>query len=58
MFKTKITELVGIEYPIIGGTMMHLSRSDFVAAISDSGCLGILASANYMDKKSFRDAIR
>ena len=58
MFKTKITELLGIEYPIIGGTMMHLSRSEFVAAISDAGCLGILASANYMDKESFREAIR
>ncbi|RLB74674.1 MAG: nitronate monooxygenase [Deltaproteobacteria bacterium] len=58
MFKTKITELLGIEYPIIGGTMMHLSRSEFVAAISETGCLGILASANYMDKESFRKAIR
>ncbi len=58
MFKTRITELLGIEYPIIGGTMMHLSRSNFVAAISDAGCLGILASANYMDKESFRSAIR
>ncbi len=58
VFKTKITELLGIDYPIIGGTMMHLSRSDFVAAISDAGCLGILASANYMDKESFRSAIR
>jgi len=58
VFKTRITEMLGIKYPIIGGTMMHLSRPDFVAAISDSGCLGILASAIYLDKESFRDAIR
>ncbi len=58
MFKTKITELLGIEYPIIGGTMMHLSQAEFTAAISEAGCLGILASANYQDKESFRQAIR
>ncbi len=58
MFKTKVTELLGIEYPIIGGTMMHLSQAEFTAAVSDAGCLGILASANYMDKASFREAIR
>jgi NADH:quinone reductase (non-electrogenic) len=58
MFKTRITELLGIEYPIIVGTMMHLSRADFVAAVSDAGALGILASANYPDRESFRQAIR
>ena len=57
MFRTKITELLGIEYPIIGGTMMHLSQAQFTAAVSDAGCLGILASANYQDKESFRRAI-
>ncbi|MFZ0451595.1 MAG: nitronate monooxygenase [Desulfatiglandaceae bacterium] len=58
MFKTKITELLGIEYPIIVGTMMHLSQAPFVAAVSDAGALGILASANYQDRDSFRQAIR
>jgi nitronate monooxygenase len=58
MFKTRITELLGIEYPIIVGTMMHLSRSEFTASISEAGGLGILASANYQDKESFRQAIR
>jgi len=58
MLTTKITELLGIDYPIIGGTMMHLSQAEFTAAISDAGCLGILASANYQDRESFRQAIR
>jgi len=58
MFKTKITEMLGIEYPIIGGTMMHLGQAEFTAAISETGCLGILASANYQDKESFRQAIQ
>lgn len=45
MFKTKITQILGIKYPIIGGTLMWVSRADFVAAISNAGGLGILASA-------------
>ncbi len=58
MIKTKITELLDIEHPIIGGTMMHLSRAEFVAAISEAGCLGIMASAIYRDKESFKADIR
>lgn len=43
MFKTRVTERLGIEYPIIGGAMMWLSTPEFVAAISEAGCLGIFA---------------
>lgn len=54
MFKTRITELLGIEYPIIGGTMMWLSKAKLTAAISEAGALGILASANYKDLDEFK----
>ncbi len=57
MIKTKITEILGIKYPIIGGTMMWISDADFVAAISEAGGLGILASAIYETKESFEVAI-
>ncbi len=57
MFKTKVTDLLNIEYPIIGGTMMWISDSDFVAAISNAGGLGILASAIYESKEKFATAI-
>ncbi|MGV8059701.1 MAG: NAD(P)H-dependent flavin oxidoreductase [Smithellaceae bacterium] len=58
MFKTRVTEMLGIEYPIIGGTMMHLSTPEYVAAISEAGCLGLLASAMWRSKEAFREAIR
>ena len=57
MFETKVTEMLGIKYPIIGGTMMWISTADFVAAISNAGGLGILASAIYESKESFAEAI-
>ncbi len=57
MFKSRITEKLGIEYPIIGGTMMWLSDADFVASISEAGGLGVLASAIYHSREEFADAI-
>ncbi len=57
MFETKITKMLGIKYPIVGGTMMYISTADFVAAISNAGGLGILASAIYRSKEEFAKAI-
>jgi len=47
MFQTKITELLGIKYPIVVGTMMHLARAEMVAAASNAGALGVLSSATF-----------
>jgi len=57
MLRTRITEMLGIEHPIIGGAMMWLSRHELTAAVSAGGGLGILASANYTDLDEFRDAL-
>jgi nitronate monooxygenase len=56
--QTRITDLLKIEHPIIGGCMMHISGPEFVAAISNAGALGVIASAMYPDQKTFREAIR
>jgi NAD(P)H-dependent flavin oxidoreductase YrpB (nitropropane dioxygenase family) len=58
MFKTRITELFGIEHPIVGGCMMHISGPEFVAAISNGGALGMMASAMYPSQDEFRQAVR
>ena len=58
MFKTRITELFGIEYPIVGGCMMHITGPEFVAAISNAGALGIMASAMFDTQDKFREAVR
>ena len=58
MFKTRITELLGIETPIIGGTMMDLATAPFVAAISNAGALGIIASAIFKDTEKLRDELK
>lgn len=55
MFRNnKLTGLLGIRYPILGGTMMDLSAAPFVTAISKAGALGIIASVIYKDYDHFR----
>ena len=58
MFETRVTRLFGIKYPIVGGCMMHVSKSELVAAISNAGALGMMASAMYADQEEFRQAVR
>jgi len=58
MLATRLTELLNIEHPIIGGCMMHISGSAFVAAISECGALGMMASAMFPSKAEFRTAVQ
>jgi len=58
MFKTRITELFGIKHPIIAGGMHLLSRAELVAAVSNAGGLGILASTTFETKEELREEIR
>ncbi len=58
MFITRITDLFEIEHPIVGGCMMHISGPEFVAAISNAGALGMMASAMYASQQAFRTAVR
>jgi nitronate monooxygenase len=58
MFKTRITEILGIQYPIIQGAMLELSRAEMVAAVCNAGALGILSSPTFPTKEEFREAVR
>jgi nitronate monooxygenase len=40
--RTRFTELVGIEHPIVQGGMMWVGRAELAAAVSNAGGLGIL----------------
>ena len=44
--KTRITELLGIEKPIIQGGMAWVAESHLAAAVSEAGGLGIIGAAN------------
>ncbi len=42
--KTRLTELLGIEVPIICGGMMRVGTAELAAAVSNAGALGILTA--------------
>lgn len=44
--KTKISQMIGIEYPILQGGMAWVSEANMAAAVSNAGGLGIIAAAN------------
>src|ERR1700738_4073546 len=44
MFRTRITELLGIQVPIVQGGMMWVGRAELAAAVSNAGALGILTA--------------
>lgn len=44
--KTRITELFGIDYPIVCSGMTGVSTPQLAAAVSNAGGLGIMATAN------------
>ena len=47
MWKTRITELLGIKYPIILGAMAYISESQLVASICHEGGTGVIASGGF-----------
>lgn len=44
--QTRITELLGIEYPVIQGGMAWVAEHHLAAAVSEAGGLGLLGAAN------------
>lgn len=57
MIKTKITEMFGVQHPIICGAMYWLCKPELCAAVSNAGGLGNLTAANYPTEEEFRQAI-
>jgi NAD(P)H-dependent flavin oxidoreductase YrpB (nitropropane dioxygenase family) len=58
MFKTRITEMLNIEYPIIQGGMMWLATAELAAAVSNAGGFGIIAALNSGSGEGLKEEIR
>ncbi|NBH82124.1 enoyl-[acyl-carrier-protein] reductase FabK [bacterium C-53] len=48
--KTRVTELLGIEYPIIQGGMAWVAEYNLAAAVSEAGGLGIIGAGGAPDE--------
>jgi NAD(P)H-dependent flavin oxidoreductase YrpB (nitropropane dioxygenase family) len=56
-FRTRFTELVGIDYPIVQGGMMWVGRAELAAAVSNAGGLGILTALTQPTPDALRGEI-
>ena len=57
VFKTRVTEELGINHPIIQGGMMWVSQPELVAAVSEAGGLGVLTALTFETAEGLADAI-
>ncbi len=58
MFKTRVTELLNIQYPIIQGGMMWISRAELTSAVSNAGGLGVMTALSFSDTKDLTAEIK
>lgn len=59
LFKTRITELLGISHPILcGGMGPGVSDADYVAAVVNAGGMGFIVAAGFPDPDEFRAQLR
>lgn len=58
IYKTKITEMLGIQYPILCGGMQWVSRAEFVAHVCNAGGIGFITAESLETPEDLRDEIK
>ena len=56
--ETPFTQMMNIQYPIIGAPMFLVSNADMVVAISEAGGIGTFPSLNYRPEAKFAEALK
>ncbi|RKQ37352.1 NAD(P)H-dependent flavin oxidoreductase [Oceanobacillus halophilus] len=57
-FKTRVTELLNIKYPIIQGGLAYIAYSDLAAAVSNAGGLGQITAMSLGSPEELRKEIQ
>jgi len=58
MFTTPITEMFGIERPIVQGGLMWIARAELAAGVGNAGGIGFMTALTYPDPEGLRAEIR
>ncbi|GMN98688.1 NAD(P)H-dependent flavin oxidoreductase [Parageobacillus thermoglucosidasius] len=58
IWQTRVTELLGITYPIIQGGLAYLAYADLAAAVSNAGGLGQITAMSLETPEQLREEIR
>ena len=56
--ETRVTKLLGIEYPIIQGGMAWVANANLAANVSKAGGIGFIGAANAPERNGVRSEIR
>ena len=57
-FKTRITEMLGIEHPILCGGMQWISRAELVAAVANAGAIAFITAESFETPEDLAQEIR
>lgn len=55
--RTRLTDLLGIKHPILGGGLMWLSDARYVAALVNAGCMGFITPRSFSSDEAFAEAL-
>lgn len=58
MIKTKITEMFGVERPIIQGGLMWIARAELTSAVANAGGMGFMTALTFPEPELLREEIR
>ena len=57
-FRTRSTDLFGIDHPIVCGGMMWLADAEYVSAVARAGCIGFITPRSFPTPEDFREQLR
>ncbi|CDH58854.1 2-nitropropane dioxygenase [Lichtheimia corymbifera JMRC:FSU:9682] len=58
VLKTKLTEMLGIEHPVVQGGMQYVGTAEMASAVSNAGGLGMITALTQPTPDKLRDEIR
>ena len=58
MIKTRFTELVGVDHPIVQGGMQWVGRAELTSAVANAGALGFLTALTQPTPEDLRKEIK
>jgi nitronate monooxygenase len=58
MLKTRITEMFGVDHPIVQGGLQWVATSDLTAAVANAGAMGFMTALTHKDPEKLRADIR
>jgi NAD(P)H-dependent flavin oxidoreductase YrpB (nitropropane dioxygenase family) len=57
-YRTRLTDLLGIDHPILCGGLMWLADADYVAAVVNAGAMGFITARSFPEPRDFREQLR